>query len=491
MSLSAVLADMEAEGRETVSPCLLISSSSSSDATLTRVLASLLGCDDEDCDGVRTGAIGSEIGLAIALPSSPYEALVTVEACAGAIVYVMEQEQGSGNVDTSLLAPAVEKALSCSSYDEKKMPLVVLVANDGSLEKAEKSFYAAMSEVWSSIIKNNISELDDVFDISFVSMSDDGAKKCLQLIEEYGECDPSTAAAAVASSVANSSVDLMSSIIESSPLSTSLKPVELAAATKLGRVAKSALESTVVPLTEIMESDRYVPDFGVRVDVALKMAAEEFDNTCEGSGSSLVNSSVGKRKKKDMLDEAIADLELVYEQQLVQLRLACFEKFRQSLSSLRISPNLPDDMNAKVTESVKDFGVAVKKLKPSTSLVATNSWVVSAAAAKSDYRNLLKEFCTDRLKAARLSGAFKDPPRKAISVGLHWLIPKPFGTDSQQTPSGGRFDPSNIVYTPPTKRVDISASDIMEGTGSWKGQVTPSIAGSAMVYKSEDPQANE
>jgi len=286
-------------------------------------------------------------------------------------------------------------------------------------------------------------------------------------------CEPSTASSIVASTVAAVGVPPESSI--------KLSSIDLAAVSKLGPASQAALDAAVQPLVSDAEGT-LIPNFGLRVDTALKIASDMFDNAA--GNDILKNSAVGKRKKKDLLDEVVAELETTYDDQLVQLRVACFERFRQSLSSLRISPNLPKDMDEKVVESVKDFATAAKKLKPSSA-----SW--SSSGAQTDYRNMLKEFCTDRLKAARLSGAFKDAPRKAVSVGLHWLIPKPFGADSQQTPSSGRFDPSNIVYTPPTKRVDVGVAELAEGTGSWKSQITPSTAGSAMVYKAEDPQANE
>ena len=471
MSLSAVLADMEAEGLEAVTPCLLLLNSC---AEAGKILSELVDCDLEECDEVRSGAIGSAKGLAVALPSTSYEAMATVEACSGAILYVMQD--ASSTLNASLLAPAVERVINSSklSADGGKPPLVVIV-NGAVDESVKRAFLNQAHDMMTNLVQPvstsaRVRNIEDVFALQFISASH--ADDVANLLSSVS-CEPSSASSIVASTVASVGVPPESS--------NKLSPIDLAATSKLGPAAKNAFDAAVQPLVADAEG-ALIANFGMRVDTALKNAGEMFDDAA--GNDILKNSAVGKRKKKDLLDEVLAELENVYDDQLIQLRIACFERFRQSLSSLRISPNLPKDMDEKVAESVKDFATAAKKLKPSSV-----SW--SSSGAQTDYRNMLKEFCTDRLKAARLSGAFKDAPRKAVTVGLHWLIPKPFGTDSQQTPSSGRFDPSNIVYTPPTRRVDVGASELVEGTGAWKSQVTPSIAGSAMVYKAEDPQANE
>lgn len=473
MSLSAVLADMEAEGLETVTPCLLVFDSSASD----KIIADLIDCDVEECDDVQSGAIGSAKGLAIALPTSPYEAMATVEACAGTVLYVM-QDDVSASLNVSLLAPAVEKVINSNklgSNVDGKPPLIVIV-NGEVTNEVKRSFLNKAHDMLTDLVQpmsasRRIRNIEDAFAVNFISSSNVGD---ISTLLDSVSCEPSDASSTVASTVAQIGVPTDNPSMLSS--------LDLEAYATLASACSSAFHTAVDALVEEAGSGLLIPNFGLRVDTAINVASEEFEKAAESD--SMKNSFIGKRMKKDLLDEVLIELEGCFEEQLVQLRSACFEKFRQSLSTLRISPNLPKDMDQKVSESVTDFATAAKKLKPSKA-----SW--NSSGAQSDYRSMLKEFCTDRLKAARLSGAFKDAPRKAVSVGLHWLIPKPFGTDSQQTPSSGRFDPSNIVYTPPSKRVDIGASEIMEGTGSWKSQITPSTAGSAMIYKSEDPQAGE
>ena len=467
MSLSAVLADMEAEGLETLSPCLLIAEEGVDCASL---LSNLIECDADECEGILTGAVGSAKGLAVALPNSAYEAMATVEACSGAILYAIDSASFAPDASSSLnlLAPAVERVINSSDLrkDDGKSPMIVIV--QGSFGDDEKAtFLSAANAMLANLVQPSgakVKTIEDVFAVRFVP-----AASAADVIGFLSSCEPAVATAGVATAVASMGVPAENS--------GKLSPIDVAASLKLGPASAAALELALTPLLEESNAG-LISNFGLRVNTALKTAGEEFD---KAAGEVLKNSAVGKRKRSDLLDEVLVELEAAYDDQLQQLRLAAYEKYRQSLSSLRISPNLPSDLDEKLAESVKEFAEMAKKLKP-----AGTSW--SSNAAKLDYRNFLKESNTERLKAARLSGAYKELPRKGITLGFHWLIPKPFGTDLQQTPSSSKFDPANIVYTPPIKRVDISGADVMEGTGAWKDQVTPSMAGSAMVYKNEEPQ---
>jgi len=95
----------------------------------------------------------------------------------------------------------------------------------------------------------------------------------------------------------------------------------------------------------------------------------------------------------------------------------------------------------------------------------------------------LTDFCQSRLEAAEASGQFRPVPRKGVTIGMHWLLPKPFGNDYRQEPWMVHAT-DNLVYVPrrSTKVTDVPAEDVMGGSGDWRDQVVPSPAGRDMLY---------
>ena len=82
----------------------------------------------------------------------------------------------------------------------------------------------------------------------------------------------------------------------------------------------------------------------------------------------------------------------------------------------------------------------------------------------------LSEHNADRLKAAKASGQFKPVPRKGVTVGMHWLLPKPFGNNYQQEPHLTR-SADDLVYAPVDGLTDVSGSEIR--SGDWRRGVVP------------------
>ena len=91
----------------------------------------------------------------------------------------------------------------------------------------------------------------------------------------------------------------------------------------------------------------------------------------------------------------------------------------------------------------------------------------------------LKEYITLRLQNAKAAGKFKPLPRKGVTMGFHWLLPKPFGNDYRLEPWQVHAK-DDLVYTPKDKITDVSKEDVM--TGDWRDNVVPCPTANEMMY---------
>mmetsp|Transcript_33340 Transcript_33340/g.98327 ORF Transcript_33340/g.98327 Transcript_33340/m.98327 type:complete len:557 (-) Transcript_33340:586-2256(-) len=515
MGLSEVITDLEAEGAGRIATCAFMSSRSVPRGRRSALFRSLFGVTGdgeedhqvedgsttafgkrmgEDGAGTANGDDDEESGVGVVVANtcgrrSVAEVAASVQACGGSVVYVADPndlDRGEGLFD--VLAPAVERYLASCADDgegelgslgqaERKSALLVVLEGGSAAEMAaaRSKFEAAAAVMLSSIVQpegKRCKALQEVFDrVEYVPST----VAVHELLCEMGGSgtDPATAACAVSSAVTD---------LEKSGMAASCglaKPVDLAAARRLGDASHNALKfvmSTVEQATtaEDGSSAQLVPDFGALCDAAVKRAMEDFDAQ---AGSLTKKSAVAKRIRRDLLEEVYAELADLYDIQLKELRSATFGSFRKGLSQLRLGPNLPDEMNRVVTESVAAFVSQAKKLRAHGRGVSL-SWSASDAAA-SDFRRELKEFSTDRLNKARVEGKFRPAPRKGVAIGLHWLLPKPFGNDYRQDPWNVHAK-DNLVYTPPDKITDVSKADVK--TGDWRKSVVPNPTGSEMIY---------
>jgi len=515
MGLSEVITDLEAEGAGRIATCAFMSSRSVSRARRSVLFRSLFGVtgdgdEDHQVEDGSTTAFGkrmgedsdggdgddedeeSGVGVVVANTCgrrSVAEVAASVQACGGSVVYVADSndlDRGEGLFD--ILAPAVERYLASCADDgegelgslgqaERKSALIVVLERGSASEMAaaRSKFETAAAMMLSSIVQpegKRCKALGEVFDrVEYVPST----VAVHELLCEMGGSgtDPATAASAVSSAVTD---------LEKSGKAASCglaKPVDLAAARRLGDASHGALRfvmSTVEQATtaEDGSSVQLVPDFGALCDATVKRAMEDFDAQ---AGSLTKKSAVAKRIRHDLLEEMYAELADLYDIQLKELRSATFAGFRKGLSQLRLGPNLPDEMNRVVNESVAAFVSQAKKLRAHGRGVSL-SWPASDAAA-SDFRRELKEFSTDRLNKARVEGKFRPAPRKGVAIGLHWLLPKPFGNDYRQEPWNVHAK-DNLVYTPPDKITDVSKADVK--TGDWRKSVVPNPTGSEMIY---------
>jgi hypothetical protein len=294
--------------------------------------------------------------------------------------------------------------------------------------------------------------LEDVFQsVEYVSSPAEVAAK----LQATPACAPKEAASAIIASAK------ALSLATQSPLSSK----DLAAARTLGPAAKTALESALSTVQDMLKQTPLVTNFGELADAAVKRTLQELPTT--------ITSPLAQRIKARLHDELYSELGDIFEDQLDVLSEASFESFRRDLSQLRVSPNLAQDMNDVVNKCIADFGRACQKM------VAKGSKTWSTMAARTTFATKLKEFCKERLLVAKASGQYRPAPRKGVTVGLHWLLPKPFGNDFRQEPwMVHAMD--NMVYVPKDKITDVAPGEVK--SGDWRDKIVPSPSARDMVY---------
>jgi hypothetical protein len=450
MSLSTVISDLEAEGVAQVAPACFLTSR----GVTEEKKAQMFGLEDPS-----TTSFGTDSGVCVALStsSSVPEAASTAVACAGNIVYHPDEDdlaRGEGLFDT--LGPAMERILN---EDISSSTSLIVVANNP--KETMSQLEEAATEILSNLVstRKQVAVLKDVFDkIEYVET----VEEAMELLEV--STDSSDAQESIASTVANE-------FWQGSPMafistSSTMSPKDLAAARQLGPAARKALETAVETVKSMSDDGQtIVANFGDLCVAAKKRAMEELAESA--ATPDLLSSTVGKQIQsnlKEELEGKLADLSSV---QLDLLQEACFVDFKAKLSKLRLSPNLASDMQAVAKESVSDFSKRAKKMP------------ISIADAKTKFSNRLQEFCSERLLAARASGQFRPIPRKGVTIGMHWLLPKPFGNDYRQEPWLVQAT-DNLVYVPPDKITDVNSGDVI--SGDWRSKIVPSPSGNEMIY---------
>jgi uncharacterized membrane protein len=443
MSLSTVISDLEAEGVTKLSTACFLTSR----GVTSSQRAAFFGVED-----TSTTSFGTDSGLCMALgANSVPEIASTAVACGGNLVYYPNTDdlsRGEGLFDS--LAPAMERILNSDLG-----PTELIVVCDGDCASTKQELEQAAAAVMGNLVSpKKVALLKDVFSVIHYVKS---AEEALELLESQASEEPSQAQAAIASVVAS---DFFGTT--PTPLG-GMSSKDLAAARQLGPAARKALESSLDTVKKMSEGV-VVSNFGDLCEAATKRATDDLD---AASSASLAASTVGKQIRANLLEEITAELAELSEEQLDLLQLACFDEFKQELSKLRISPVLGTAMKEVADKSVKSFAQRSKKMP------------VSTGNAKSAYKTQLYEFCAERLLTARASGSFKPIPRKGVTIGLHWLLPKPFGNDYRQEPWMVHAT-DNLVYIPPDKITDVNPEDV--ASGDWRRNVVPSPAGNEMLY---------
>jgi hypothetical protein len=255
-------------------------------------------------------------------------------------------------------------------------------------------------------------------------------------------------------------------------------PVDLAAARLLGPLARSALGECLETIRLDTGSDgtNLVPEFGSLADAAIRRALDAVDSACAAQPR-FKKSSVARRIRADLRENLYAEVGDMYEMQVSALRDATFASFRGRLNKLRIGPSLPNQMAEAAEACLSDFATSVKKLRVPRA-TPYGSWMTNADQILS-LRSTFAEHNAERLRAARASGQFRPVPRKGVTVGMHWLLPKPFGNDYRQEPHL-THTADDLVYSPVDGITDVSGSEIR--SGDWRRGVVPAPASGEMMY---------
>lgn len=454
--------------------------------------------------------------------ASVSEICATVVACGGSIVYVADSvDLGRGEGLFHHLGPALERLLafraSSSSSGEggPHRPSTLIVVMNGVKDEREmtiarKQWESAASQMLSSIIQpsrggggggivvpNKATKLEDIFDrIEYLSSSATNVERHLcpaggsvSSPDSPSARGPSEVASSVSDVVNAGLVEDLGPVVElASKVPVKQKcirltnPIDLAAARVLGPVAKMALQEcldTVHSSTGIDNDDgsttTLVPEFGALCDASIRRALDTFDTAM---GVTFKKSAIAKRIRTDLQENLYSEMGDIYELQVVALKESAFANFRAKLNKLRITPNLPDLMREAAESSLEEFQLSVKKLRRVSHATSYGSWITNADQITS-LKHQFAEHNAERLKAARASGQFKPVPRKGVTLGFHWLLPKPFGNDYRQEPHL-KHTADDLVYAPGDGITDVAGVDIR--SGDWRRGVVPAPSGGEMMY---------
>jgi hypothetical protein len=460
-SFSKVISDLESEGCAELATACLITSRSVTKEQRAKMLQTLVEAGEDELDAKVT-AVGTSSGLALAQPKDVAEVVATSCACGGTIVYQadpIDLSRGDGLFDT--LAPAMEQLLS---QQQQQATLVVLV-QDGDVANTKARLEQAAESIVSKLIHTkSASVLQDVFDkVEYVT----SPAQAVSIVRESSTTSPAEATLLVSESINRGSA---------TP-TTSLSAGDLAAARILGPAGRRELEAAVDIVRNACQSDDgsalLIPTFGSLCDAAVKQALDNWE-AAASSSSSILSSAFGKQIRSNLLSELQEALGDMFQEQLDLLQTASFDGFRKSLSKLLVSPNLGSDMESEAGKAVAAFSKAAGKL--ASRQAATGQQI---AASKQRFRKQLKDFCSDRLLTAQAGGQYKPLPRKGVTVGMHWLLPKPFGNDYRQEPWMVHATDS-MVYIPEGKVTNVSPDEV--AAGDWREKIVPSPVGNDMIY---------
>lgn len=522
MALSTVISDLEAEGVGKLNTATVLFSRS---ADRSRLFPKLMDDGDEESIDSSVTALGQcfgddeddetdedeeKLGLALAAPnrgvSDAAETAMTVLATHGTVVFVCERvdlERGEGLFEG--LAPAVERLWMMRQQEEKdeassssntSTKLIVLFEGvpPNQIEAAQATFLKAAQTMLSTLLVKATTRLEgDVFDrVSFLCHDDPDLYETLMTSllgdpndeEEHLLKEPYQAAESVATAVAAGV--LADPITKSLTSASGLSARDLAAFTRLQPAYEAALATAVQQVQDVVESGSdeagFVPQFGALVDAVVNRAVASLDSTLARSSARLRRAPLARRRGQD-LREAIAErLQDAYQQQQDLMSEAAFVDYTKDLAKLKISPTLPQDMEDVVESNVKDWKTRAASLTP-------KSWSSTGGTTHTSLQPFVRRiraYSTERLQRARVGGNFRPAPRKGTTIGLHWLLPKPFGHDWRQNPSD-IYKGTTLFYDKSTP-TEVGPEGVAIADGDWRRKIVPVPSSTEMMY---DPATKE
>jgi hypothetical protein len=439
--------------------------------------------------------VESAASLTIIQPANCWEAANLVESSPPVILFrpdAADLQRGEGL--WTMLGPVMERVIATKKNGAAPALCVMAPATMSIADVQAKLEEGAMKLLpFLSTTTNqprNIVTLKDVFaNVQYVTTPQEAIAACT----EMGRAT-SVAVATVSSSSSSSAATAMLKMSNNKLIQPPMTPANLAAARRLGVDARRQVDETMEKIRRACTTDngevKMVANFGELCRASLRQAK------LKGAAAAPVDGSdVAKQMQsyvKSSLEHSLADL---YDQQVALLEEACFEEFRGKLSTLKISPNLPADMAKLAHDAVTKFAKAASRMAPpaaggvlssslatirpaATAVAASTSTTMMMTPGTAAFRRRLNDYVAARLLKATATNKFRPLPRKGVTVGLHWLFPKPFGNDYRQEPWKVHAT-DNMVYVPGALS-DVNPDQVADG--SWRDAIVPLPSGKDMLY---------
>lgn len=430
------------------------------------------------CCGVSKHGVAPIVSTALKrcevelVPGATVLALVSAaEVAEGAVavassdVVLLELRQSDLEADgphgLAQLAPLLQRSLTLYALKpQKKLLMLVVVVDDEPAPKEELQALAAaaLGRVWVGLRKPEELEgvpLKDVFQLALevvpAGAGEGAAVAALQARFRdadrpdylFKEGEWSTQGSAALATVASLGA------VGRLPLLASAAAGEVHAAYKASQLAERAAKVFSKGLAVLRKASEAtaLSDFGERIGALIDDALAQFDSEAEAlQGAPPV--AAARAALASMLARGAMP---TCRRQLALLQLSTRDKFMQQLASTKPSMEVEKELHSMVKESTRAFEASAKAALPS--LVAC-----SFAFEKAAVRNSMSEAARQQIDLWRIQGlylpmtGFKTP----VDIGMHWLLPKPFGLDSRYDAVSSRDKPK---FRPKAAAMKIRAMD--------------------------------
>jgi len=181
-----------------------------------------------------------------------------------------------------------------------------------------------------------------------------------------------------------------------------------------------AFKNSIEPWKICCEEGGIIQNFGKETDRLI----EEFIEKFEQETSPFNDTKVFISKKKILKFNLLSMLQEIFDKQLYKLKELSFQSFKESLSSIQVTGDVENQVNAVIQITEKYFINKVDSLTPSK---AKGIWF--SEKERKELVNGIREMATERLQAARLQGIYLKKTKNPISLSFYYLHPHPFGKD--------------------------------------------------------------
>lgn len=181
-----------------------------------------------------------------------------------------------------------------------------------------------------------------------------------------------------------------------------------------------SFKGAIEPWKICCEEGGIIQNFGKEADILIEDYIKKFE---EETGVFKSN-NVFLSKKKILKFNLLSSLQEIFEKQIYKLKELSFQSFKEALSSIQVTGDVENQVNAAIQITEKYFISKVDSLKPPQ---AKKVW--SSEKERKELVNGIREMATERLQAARLQGVYLKKTKNPISLSFYYLHPHPFGKD--------------------------------------------------------------